>query len=598
MKRKTSRRPLKRKTRRNRRMKGGDLAELQAIIDAVPLRPNLLVNDKSKFVVITYWWGRGNTNANLQKPCPEDVMSDVKEILEEELREEDESYDALFRKFDYLIKQGKAPKKRTPAEEAEWSIVSKERNRRIQEYFKPDEMKLRMKDMAAQLFDKLRKSPPGVREPKTYDKMIEMWESTCREMKCNYLTAEYTRFDVPKSYQLAINVKPLFIKKALSVCAGKGVLYIDGDMFIRKYPELFDMPNIDFAARSWNFDPRSSRKYKTDICFDPYIFETSGGTMYFANTPQSLKLLDEWARVSSLPVNGGKADDRILSQIYTVDKFAPRTNTLHLPIEYLWLTDNYVEFDYGKGDAKVADIADCIIEHPYCLTGEERASEMSGSINDREPPGYNEKISDIVECNTRGGTFYEYIFFLHNEELVKSYAPYLKYMKNAVNPNSGEKLFEVVDFADKYGRYSQTAFKNFLNSPVASGSGTGVVRLPILPPIADILKGLRNGRDVMIGSHPIPQPDVEFSARNIGTERDPYLANIKIDHSSSMYISAKNPIVIDLLAMCKTLEDINIHLKESFLFLSRIRWLLTSAQQQAESIPGAKKKGMVSMEML
>jgi hypothetical protein len=64
-----------------------------------------------------------------------------------------------------------------------------------------------------------------------------------------------------------------------------------------------------------------------------------------------------------------------------------------------------------------------------------------------------------------------------------------------------------------------------------------------------------------------------------------------------MYISAKNPIVIDLLAMCKTLEDVNIHLKESFVFLSRIRWLLTSALQQARSIPGAEKKGQKSMEI-
>ena len=29
----------------------------------------------SKFVVCTYWWGRGNYNFNTQRPCPLDVKS-------------------------------------------------------------------------------------------------------------------------------------------------------------------------------------------------------------------------------------------------------------------------------------------------------------------------------------------------------------------------------------------------------------------------------------------------------------------------------------------------------------------------------------------
>lgn len=39
---------------------------------------------------------------------------------------------------------------------------------------------------------------------------------------------------MPGGYQMAINAKPLFIKKALDLCGGRGCLYIDGDMFVNK----------------------------------------------------------------------------------------------------------------------------------------------------------------------------------------------------------------------------------------------------------------------------------------------------------------------------------------------------------------------------
>lgn len=35
------------------------------------LKPNI-INKDSNFVVVTYWWGRGNLNKNTQRPCPED----------------------------------------------------------------------------------------------------------------------------------------------------------------------------------------------------------------------------------------------------------------------------------------------------------------------------------------------------------------------------------------------------------------------------------------------------------------------------------------------------------------------------------------------
>jgi hypothetical protein len=102
-------------------------------------------------------------------------------------------------------------------------------------------------------------------EPLTFEDMIQKWENECSINKCNYLSVEYPEFAKPGGYQLAINAKPLFIKKALELCEGRSVLYIDGDMFIRKYPSIFDLKDVDFMARGWWIDPRSSYKMEESI---------------------------------------------------------------------------------------------------------------------------------------------------------------------------------------------------------------------------------------------------------------------------------------------------------------------------------------------
>ena len=58
-----------------------------------------------------------------------------------------------------------------------------------------------------------------------------------------------------------------FIKKALESCGGRAVLYIDGDMFVRKYPQIFDMRDEIDLARSWYIDPRSGYKMMESITY-------------------------------------------------------------------------------------------------------------------------------------------------------------------------------------------------------------------------------------------------------------------------------------------------------------------------------------------
>ena len=124
-------------------------------------------------------------------------------------------------------------------------------------------------------------------QPMIFETMIGKWEEACKAANCNYLSVEYPEFTInwPKFYQSAINAKPMFIKKALESCGGRGILYVDGDMLVHKYPKIFDLQNVDIMAHGWGSDPRTNIRFKTWQCYDPYIFETSGGTMFYANTP-------------------------------------------------------------------------------------------------------------------------------------------------------------------------------------------------------------------------------------------------------------------------------------------------------------------------
>ena len=570
-------RKSRRKTRR--KLRGGDISELERIITSVKMTPVTHINPNSKFVVVTYWWGRGNLNRNTQYPCPEDITDALKEGIEEELLEEDEDYKAIQTAFlairDTIRAATKAGVKATTEQGIEFRDQKQKRNTYLSNYLKRPDIVEAIKRGVKPYEDKLRASGK-LKEPIKFEDMIANWEKACAAANCNYMAVEYPDFAKPGGYQLAINAKPLFIRKALEVLGGRGALYIDGDMIIHKYPAIFDIPNVDFMGRGWNIDPRSAaEEYKKEVCFDPYIFETSGGTLFFANTPASRTLLADWQKESDQPRNKGKADDRILSLLFTSKQYVPHTNTIQLPIEYLWLGELY------DGPGKIAeedkDREYIFIEHPACLTGEERASELSATTasSSREPKFYGSLISSKVDCETRGGIFYERIFF-PTKEMVSAFEPYLKYMKTARHHETGEPMFEVIDYEDNYGpRYNTVVLQNteaaklvqVLQEPKTQ------VKLPIGTPIPTILAHLMKGIDVKIGEVTQVKPLTEFMATNIGEKpKDLYTMNIKIDFTKPMFISATNPIVTQLISMCKEIGDINTHLEQSYVFMSRIRW--------------------------
>ena len=283
--------------------------------------------------------------------------------------------------------------------------------------------------------------------PLKFEEMIDNWKNQCATNNCNYMSVEYAEFAKPGGYQMAINAKPLFIQKCLELCGGRSVLYIDGDMNIRKYPILFDLKDIDYMARGWWIDPRSSYKFDESISYDPYNFETSGGTMFFSSSEESRLLLNMWIMESDKVYQKGKADDRIISMIVNTKKMLLNMKIIQLPIEYLWLTLDYNDrllesevYDYNNAlmDSSI------IIDHPECLTSEDTAT-GSGASSDRTPKfyGFLDYNLDPVSEN-----YYEYLAF-PDIQYTEGLKDYLKYMSDVFYIDDGNEILYAKGFVEQ-----------------------------------------------------------------------------------------------------------------------------------------------------
>jgi hypothetical protein len=156
--------------------------------------------------------------------------------------------------------------------------------------------------------------------------------------------------------------------------------------------------------------------------------------------------------------------------------------------------------------------------------------------------------------------------------MVASFGPYLEYLKCAKNFDTNESLFEIVPFGDKYGRYNSIAYENDSAARQIQIDGSGPVDLPSTATIPEILANLYNGRDVKLGGSVELPPNVEFVASNTESNTTHYFSPLKLDINKPMYITSSNLIIQHLFRMCRTLEDINTHLEQSYVFVSRIRW--------------------------
>jgi hypothetical protein len=619
-----------------------DYTILKRIIDEKEIAP-VIINPESKFVVITYWWGRGNNNRNIARPCMEfyeQLLSkpftylfnlDIKNSLNsfasfnsiETIKTWINSIDELT-KF-YEKKTLEYVKYRRVQEQNQVFNITNETHKEMYEWYKSVIIEnvatmvfnnlhmarriLRMESqtrnankriknvnatrnnrMALLKNQKIRKIKTSEYHSDlkrvinrfvadvfekhlmyeryiTYDKMIEQWIARCTDAGCNYMAVEYPQFAEKGGYQLAINAKPLFIQKAVLSCGGRAVVYIDGDMTINRYPAIFDLDDVDFMARGWNMDPRANISYLDDVIMvDPYVFETSGGIMYFSNSIESRKLLDGWVAESAKPYQQGRADDRILSLVFNVRKLLAPMKIIQLPIEYIWLTlfyDDYIQLE----DLSVDKI---YVEHPHCLTSEDTAASSGASSN--RSAKFQSAIPDMFP---RSQMLYERAMF-PSKEIVEVFRPWLNYMNKATYNESvaahdeeliGEQPFYVVPYDEGFGKLNPIYEENMKQSHTSTEhtiypelENTHVVSKLDIP---NILNSLLSGHNVIY----IPAESDARYVENIKTIvsnsnrlellfwdgnvdfDDHTMYNYIIDINKPIFIRSGNPILIMMLAL-------------------------------------------------
>jgi len=607
-----------------------------------------IVNEASKFVVVTYWWGRGKLNKNTSRPCIsyyEDVLMKAFNFLARfpvDKTEKSEAFDWLqflttdesLRHFYRRIARLYTNESKRGTLESNQRIIldivgrsivanmafikelqylqyrrsllekrAETENVRTEIY----EILNQKKDIKRQLTAALRnRTDPSLNffaqlesvleyvPPLTYEQMIERWEQHCEKNGCNHMAIEYPEFTLPGGYQKAINAKPLFIKKALDSCDGRAVLYIDGDMTIDRYPHIFDLDDVDMMARGWNMDPRANARYipsedddwEPFISFDPYLFETSGGIMYFSSSRPAHALLNFWIEQSAKPVNEGKADDRILSLIFNTYRFLAPMKIIQLPIEYLWLTLAYDEF-VARRDR---DINRIYVSHPECLTSEDTAG-IEADTSGRQPK-YYEALETLTD---RSEMLYESVMF-PSQEMANQFRPWLKYIGSATyygGPLKGKHPQIVVPYGT-YGPEMNAVVEDNIRkvamTPDISTLEDKKSRYVLLTEetftIPNILRQFSLGHDIFyIPTTASPgyvtatrkviesyenRMELIFADTHDRVRPDQFFL-FTIDILQPIYIHHGNPILYIMLTTCRDLNDLADVFHANYQFLSRIR---------------------------
>lgn len=393
----------------------------------------------SDFVFVTYYWGTQNLNPNTQRPCPiivKTVMNvakvlassskplSMKEIFKQLIRSgaisENEADNEVIDVKDglrMLNKMGfktKVVKGKIQYVETYDKFIKYFDNKDLMNGFiktrrNPFNVLGNQKRGLGYHQDGSSRSLCGYKDcyqfPFTFGQMINKWKSKLDKLGIQNYAEEYTTAprDLPKSKSIkglydfrtsqeGMNYKGEFILKMVNKFK-KPVVYLDGDMLVHKYPTLFDSKDYDFMLRHWEFDPMD---FLGPDSFSPKRFETSGGIMYFNNTPRSKNVLKGWISLNKKIMKKGEpgADDRILTMYLHKSKQLYSCRWLPIPTTYLWLTDKYsMSMFHGNILPQKLKV---VIDHPNCLTTEEMAKDAGAIMNSggaRYPIDYFKYVS-------------------------------------------------------------------------------------------------------------------------------------------------------------------------------------------------------------
>ena len=222
------------------------------------------------------------------------------------------------------------------------------------------------------------------RNKKTYGELTERFIDQCKKLNINYYVEIYDAKD--GNYQDLINYKPNFILCTIEKFKEYPVLYTDADMYITRYPEIFDQTYFDCMLYSWYSQIADFyQDYLDDskVCFNNFKPRASGGTMWWGTSIQSRNALKIWDIVSQN--NPGKSDDRVLDIVFNATNAMSNLKCYWLPNEFIYITDKLNGF--GANLKHRWYLGEPVIIHPEDITSEEMAGTIA-SVANRHPADY------------------------------------------------------------------------------------------------------------------------------------------------------------------------------------------------------------------
>lgn len=222
------------------------------------------------------------------------------------------------------------------------------------------------------------------RNKKTYGQLTERFIDQCKKLNINYYVEIYDAKD--GNYQDLINYKPNFILGTIEKFKEYPVLYTDADMYITRYPEIFDQTYFDCMLYSWYAQIADFyQDYLTDakVCYNNFKPRASGGTMWWGSSIQSRNALKIWDIVSQN--NPGKSDDRVLDIVFNATNAMSNLKCYWLPNEFIYITDKLNGF--GANLKHRWYLGEPVIIHPEDITSEEMAGTIA-SVANRHPADY------------------------------------------------------------------------------------------------------------------------------------------------------------------------------------------------------------------
>lgn len=228
----------------------------------------------------------------------------------------------------------------------------------------------------------------------TYDEQVRRLINDCRKAKVNYYFVNCLELSKPgKNYQESIGLKPTFIEIVMNKFKNYTCVYVDTDLRLLKYPNLFDIDADCFFTNAFEFGY---------TCYNPLQVELSGGIMAFGNTfngRQVLKLLKEKLDIKYV-------EDKTFSGIITRNFLNIHTRCIWLPSTYLYMFSKHTyDTDYTNIVSYKEELkgsfykkSDLVFAHEDFETESLQNIFNDRVKHDRYPPNVNKELSEKLRC--------------------------------------------------------------------------------------------------------------------------------------------------------------------------------------------------------